>query len=265
MNVQNNSIIAPFQWKPQPDAARVVDGLLEGFCTRCPYAIQLAKTLRSKTGTRLLDWMERLGIPAGDPRAERLPEVGFVSQQTREGVAWHHPGGMFPVICVHDKRHWLAAIKVESVEDFLAARPQVTHAAIAGNQLAPVRRVVVGGEPDAELWVVERHGEPGWEARDVDAKQAEAIGFYRQEFENRKRHFDQPEAGFEHAKELITRAVDQLGVSHTCDLFFAAERAYWTSRNHAAQTQTRRQDAPEWGGPTTTTTRIVPVESTSPD
>ena len=59
----------------------------------------------------------------------------------------------------------------------------------------------------------------------------------------RKRDFEDEREGFEHALTLIGRAADDLGVDWACDLFFAAERDYWTRRNRAARTQKARQDA----------------------
>ena len=52
-----------------------------------------------------------------------------------------------------------------------------------------------------------------------------------------KRHFadasgvlHSPEEGFEHASMLISSAAADLGTDWACDLFFAAEREYWTRR-----------------------------------
>ena len=43
--------------------------------------------------------------------------------------------------------------------------------------------------------------------------------------------------------ELADAAVAAIGAGRAADLFFAAERHYWTGRNRAAQYQKGRQDA----------------------
>ncbi|HAH45251.1 MAG TPA: hypothetical protein DCM07_10425, partial [Planctomycetaceae bacterium] len=62
-------------------------------------------------------------------------------------------------------------------------------------------------------------------------------------FQLRRRHFDDELAGFAEAETLIKAAIDDLGVDRTCDLFFAAERAYWQQRNGVARIQKARQDS----------------------
>jgi hypothetical protein len=60
-------------------------------------------------------------------------------------------------------------------------------------------------------------------------------------FRLRERIFADAHGGFLHAGELIDNATDLLGVDAAADLFFAAEREYWMSRNRAAQVQCARQ------------------------
>ena len=48
---------------------------------------------------------------------------------------------------------------------------------------------------------------------------------------------------FAEAGELVRAAVADLGAGRASDLFFAAERRYWTSRNQAARFQKARQDS----------------------
>ena len=48
---------------------------------------------------------------------------------------------------------------------------------------------------------------------------------------------------FDHALRTVAAANADLGVDRACDLFFAAERDYWMSRNRAGRLQRARQDA----------------------
>ena len=58
----------------------------------------------------------------------------------------------------------------------------------------------------------------------------------------RPRNFDDAAEGFAAAERLIDAGIARIGRDYTCDLFFAAEREYWTHRNRAAQAQKARQD-----------------------
>ena len=94
----------------------------------------------------------------------------------------------------------------------------------------------------AELWVVERHGWRGFDSRPLSTHQLHALAHHAEAFRRRARHFQHAEHGFAHAQELVSRAVDDLGVDRACDLFFSAERQYWQRRNRAGQVQKGRQD-----------------------
>jgi hypothetical protein len=58
----------------------------------------------------------------------------------------------------------------------------------------------------------------------------------------RPRDFDDATEGFAEAERRIDAGIARIGRDATCDLFFAAEREYWTRRNRAAQVQKARQD-----------------------
>ncbi len=66
---------------------------------------------------------------------------------------------------------------------------------------------------------------------------------YDEAFWRRPRRFADAEYGFAAVGDLVRSAVANLGTGRASDLFFAAERRYWTSRNHAARFQKSRQDA----------------------
>ena len=109
--------------------------------------------------------------------------------------------------------------------------------------MAPLRKARVGADGDCEFWAVERHGYRGWETPEVTSRQIAAILDYDEAFSQRRRQFEDAAYGFAEARELIRAAVADLGAGRASDLFFAAERRYWTSRNRAARFQKARQDA----------------------
>ncbi len=106
----------------------------------------------------------------------------------------------------------------------------------------PVRRLLVRRDSDLEIWVVERHGSWGWNAPDVLAASVADIDRLSESFQLRPRRFEQLEHGFQELNRIIAEAVGAVGTGRAADLFFAAERKYWQSRNRAAQLQKLRQD-----------------------
>jgi hypothetical protein len=134
------------------------------------------------------------------------------------------------------------AIRVESVPDFLI-RHGIGGTHIDGAPLARLRKAQIGSGHETELWVVERHGYRGWEPPLLTLHELQAVLWHWDRFRERKRLFASEEEGFEHARGLLRPAVEDLGTGRASDLFFSAEREYWTGRNRAARFQKSRQDA----------------------
>lgn len=245
------------QWEPQAAAAAVVHELLACYWQRSTMARRWAYDLHQRTGTRLLDWVDHLALPPEETWQHRLRETGFVSEAPPpaagwdDAVVWRHPAGLFPAIAVHDRPVWRLAIRVEAVDAFLAAGQLRAAATIEGPPDGPFRRARASSEPNpdahdgspTECWVVERHGYGGWSVPEVSPQTLVAVAAHSRAFRGRRRAFDQPADGFDHTAALIRQAAGDLGPDWASDLFFAAERDYWTGRNQAAQLQKARQDA----------------------
>ncbi len=230
------------EWQPQPRAAEFVRRLVDAFCVDCPAAGELAQSLRNETGTRLSDWIDSLALPADDGLEERLHGAGFLLSDASDGPVWEHPQGLFPRIYQCDLGPRRMAVRVESVADFLV-RHGIGGTHIDGAALARLRRAKIGSGRNAELWVVERHGYRGWYPPSLSLHELQAVLWHWDRFRERKRRFADDEAGFEHAGQLLRPAVEDLGPGRASDLFFSAEREYWTARNRAGQFQKARQDA----------------------
>jgi hypothetical protein len=230
-----------FLWQPQPRAAELVRRLLADFCDKCPDARRFARRLLDETGTRLIDWIDHLGLPPTERIGPSLEEAGFVSAANGSRATWGHPGGLFPKIVVEDAALRLA-IRVESVADFLVAQG-LDDVAIEGVPLGPIRKARIGNQSGAEMWVVERHGFSDWEVPQAPRAPAGSVLWHQEAFRRRKRRFSQAQDGFESTREVVRAAVAELGTGLASDLFFAAERAYWTGRNRAARLQKARQDS----------------------
>jgi hypothetical protein len=131
-------------------------------------------------------------------------------------------------------------IHVESVVDFLAAHR--LRSTIVGAPGSPLRTAKVAENQGREVWVIERHGSRDFQPDTVPAAKIVAAMSHGESLCLRQRAFAETIDGFRHASELVAAAKAELGVDWTCDLFFAAERRYWQSRNRAARVQKARQD-----------------------
>ena len=232
-----------FTWSVQPQAAALVQGLIDDFRSDLPAIENLASRLYHETGTRLVDWIDHLWLPAGHAQAEQLSELGFLADREGPLTVWRHMQGMFPTIVVSPGKTRRLAIKVESVADVAAAWKLDDSLSITGAPLSALREVRVAAAGDVELVAVERHGYRGFEAQDISPDTAQAVLCHGETFRRRRRTFATDEAGFAHTSKLIAVAKRDLGIHRACDLFFAAEREYWERRNRAARVQKARQDA----------------------
>jgi hypothetical protein len=269
--------VQEYTWEPQPRAAEYVNRFLAEFCERLPDAGRFARRLLDETGTRLIDWTDHIAVTgsgtipllheAGFVRKEVVERNSFRSAHKRNGInsvlrgpettatncVWEHPGGLFPQIVLAESTVWRLALRVESVADFLVAQG-MSDVAVEGPPLCAIRKARVAKQGDAEMWVVERHGFAGWEVPASPSATIESVLWHQETLRRRKRRFARPdtlkpevqqeaEDGFEHTMRLIRAAVADLGTGWASDLFFTAEREYWTRRNRAARVQKARQDA----------------------
>jgi hypothetical protein len=230
----------PFEWQTQPLAMAVVHRLVDEFCARSAAARQLGERMLRETGTRFTDWVDFVAPPPDEVDRDVVVGAGFTfSEQDGTPVA-EHPGGMFPTIRL-DGRGWSLGVKVESVTDHLNING-IKDAVVEGAPFAALRMARVGRETDAELWIVERHGQLGFTPHDVSVAEASEVLRHAEAFRCRRRWFQRDDEGIEHVLNMINGAVADLGRDRACDVFFAAERAYWESRNRAGRLQKARQD-----------------------
>src|SRR4051812_16166618 len=107
-------------WHPQPRAQHLVNDLLAQFLSRSPQTARLGERMREETGTRLVDWIDHLSFPQSPDLQRHLQQAGF-TETSLPGAdsAFIQPQGIFPTILLTDGGPIRAAIKVESVADFL--------------------------------------------------------------------------------------------------------------------------------------------------
>jgi len=254
--------LTKFQWSPQPQAAALVQELLDDFLRRCPDAAKFADRLHRETGTRLIDWVASIGVPDDRSVARRLGESGFVvgDANSNEALsAWKHPDGLFPSVmavrdvqacasgaCPAGSSQMILWVKVDSVADF-AFRNGITEGSPIwlSPPLSRCRMAPFAPGREAAIFVVELHGTTVLGATMLetlsDDEEITAALWVGERFRLRKRRFASSAEGFLETSLLVDELLEDMDKDRAADLFFAAEREYWMSRNRAAQIQYARQ------------------------
>jgi hypothetical protein len=246
MSGSAEAVVDDFAWEVQPAAARWLSQVLAALAARSAAISRLDEVLHNFTGTRLVDWVDHIALD-GDLRSDtrELTQLGYVADANDRSV-WRHPRGMFPPVVMGVGRVGLA-LRCESIEYCLVplpaalGLPPVDAEQVFGRRGSPHRYVSIDSHSEAELWLIERHGYAGFAPRNAEPGQVTAAARHGAALRQRRRSFEKSAEGFVHASNLFEAAAAELGTAWACDLFFAAERDYWQSRNRAAQVQFDRQ------------------------
>ena len=181
MTTSTDQNLQMFQWQPQPEAAALVHDTLAKFVNGSRDLARFVDRLSNETGTRLIDWVDHIALPADGSLQSRLEQAGFVRRKA--DMTWRHPAGLFPDVMLHDERLSRLAIRVESLADFLAAQGLENNVTIEGRPLRPLRKARISAQDGAEFWAVERHGYRGWEAKEESEDQIEAVLHFGEAFQ----------------------------------------------------------------------------------
>ncbi len=229
-----------YRWSPEPAAGAWVKAIADSSLADLPWAAGFADRLHRQAGVRFRDLVDTVFLAEGHRHLETALAAGWEPVGDRDGFAiYDQPRGIFPTIAVGKPTAGVAIeLKVESVADFLAANS--VSRSIDGRPFAPYRRAIVAADGRSSLSVAERHGTRGYST--ADGPGAVDVVAVFEAFRTRPRDFDDPAEGFAEANRRIDDGIARIGRDSTCDLFFAAEREYWTRRNRAALAQKSRQD-----------------------
>jgi hypothetical protein len=239
-NQHSDNPFKSFRWSPQPEAFHFIKQLTDALLKACPEGAALAERMRTQSGTRFIDWIDRICLNRHDPRSSQLNRVGYYKSIVRPTyTVFLNDRGVFPPILLWDGVMEIG-IKVESVVDFLAANQLQRD--VHGKPLSMLRTCRIFSGQDCAMTIVERHGTRGFEALESEPESAILRLIHLEKFRTRPRRFENDEEGFEAANRFIDGAIRDLGQDLTCDLWFAAEREFWMRRNRAAQVQKARQD-----------------------
>ena len=91
--------LTAYTWTQQPEAAKLVLKILDDCLAQSPFASNLAQRMKTETGTRLVDWIDHLGLTSQDDSLKQLSDVGYTRADSIQGdTVWIHQGGLFPRI-----------------------------------------------------------------------------------------------------------------------------------------------------------------------
>jgi hypothetical protein len=229
-----------FQWARQPAAFHFLRSLASDFLAACPDAAAFADRMREEAGTRFIDWTDRIRLNRNDPRAAQLAEAGYqLENRFPEHTVYINRAGVFPPIELWDGTMEVA-LKVESIEDFLAANHLEREA--AGRSSGLLRTCSIFHGRACSMAIIERHGIRSFDTERRDSNLASPRRLHAEIFGARPRLFENDGEGFGESTRLIDNAIADLGRDLACDVWFAAEREYWMRRNRAARIQKARQD-----------------------
>jgi hypothetical protein len=245
-----------FDWKRFPETEAAVAAWIDAALRGNAFAAELARRMDVETGTRFVDWVDHLVLSDRPELTADLERLGYTREwQVAYDVnrpVFRHDGGMFPRVAVvpdagGDVRE--VALKVDSAADF--ARAHDLGPELIGYAFGPYRLVRVAGEATS-LAAVERRGYRGFEPFDGEMARQGRLAPHaardalaaRDLWHARRRRFDDDAEGFDATEALLERVIELCHGSTdlACHLIFEAERAYWQSRNRAAQVQKARQD-----------------------
>jgi len=245
---QRASSSAPgrFDWPLANEAESLLRQYMTVFLEQHAFAKRLADRMRDQTGTDFFEWIDHLVLaPAEEPA---LLEAGFIHDQSAETPrgepVYEHPRATLPRVFLRpgnkNRAPSVIALRPECVAEFsgrhnLRVEPE-------GEPFSRYRRVVVADENGLRLEAVERRAYRGFVPAALKPGELQALIKARELWHTRPRIFTDEAEGFAVANQILDRTIQMAGRDAACQMFFEAERAFWESRNRAAQIQKRRQD-----------------------
>ena len=83
--VQASNPLTEYHWNRQPDAEKLVRGLVADFLAKNSFASELARRMKDETGTRFYDWIESIFIPDSPAVRQQIQAVGYEKFRDRDG------------------------------------------------------------------------------------------------------------------------------------------------------------------------------------
>ncbi|MDQ6631150.1 MAG: hypothetical protein M3Y82_05260 [Verrucomicrobiota bacterium] len=234
-----------FDWPLAFAAEELIRQHIATFLAKNNFAAQLAARMANETATDFFEWIDHLVLSPADETA--LRKVGFSNDEveTPAGeIVLHHPRATLPRIILRagqKQNPSVIALRPEFIADFMAKLNLTGE--IEGEPCSCYRRFLVSEENGARLEAIERHAYRGFVSAKLKSGELEKIIQAKELWRTRQRRaFKNDAEGFAIANKILDKSLELVGRDLSCQFYFEEERAYWESRNRAAQIQKRRQD-----------------------
>ncbi len=227
-------------WPRCPKAAAFFEAQLRDFAAANPSLAVMEERFRSCAGVLLLNLVDHWTLPDTADLRHYLAQIGLCERTTEDGDAfWEHPGARLPRVRLDSSLSSpRLALVAENLTDFAEANglPTQGQHGDPDSGYEEVRYPL----PCGELAVVVRQGYAGFRPGELPPASARALARARETLRDRSRDGDEADV-LRETQALLCRLTEELGADRTTDEFFAAERAYYLTRNRAAQWQYNRQ------------------------
>lgn len=238
------NINAPFQWKCQPEAERLILDFVDRAIQVNPAIKHLSDELLLQTSTRLFDWIDHIVIEDAEGVKEKLESFGFVQDKDDkdDNAVYRHPGAQLPQVVLNSsaKESLGVAVSVDQIADFLMVHGE--HRQIEGSQFGNYRKCTYRVEDRMALWIVERRGIASMQPTEEWADRIAAYHQALEKWQARPRSLENEAHDLDFALQLAHELVSSVGQTRAAWTVLEGERRYWQARNTAAQIQKNRQD-----------------------
>lgn len=238
------NINAPFQWKCQPEAERLILDFVDQAIRINPFISHLNDELLTQTSTRLFDWIDHIVIEEVQGVKNQLESLGFVQDQGEQGekTVYRHPGAQLPQVVLNSSstEPLGLAISVDQIADFLMVRG--VHREIDGTLFGNFRKCTYHVEGRMALWIVERRGTASMQPTQERADRVAYYDLALEKWQVRPRSLEKEGHDLDFALQLAHELASSVGQTRAAWTVLEGERRYWQVRNSAAQIQKNRQD-----------------------
>lgn len=223
-------------WPRCPEAAAFLQDTFHTFVAANPPLDIMAARFLNEAGVLLLPLIDHWVLPEAPDLVAKLCGYGFVETATAEGDAvWEHPLARLPRVRLEQRlSHPRMALAVENLAAFAEAHglPIVGQHGDPDSGYEEARYPLRAGT----LAVVVRQGYRGFRPGELSANALRALTRVREQLRNRDRSGGDA-AALQRAQHLVESVIGEIGPDRATDEFFAAERAFYMDRNHAARRQ----------------------------
>ena len=199
---------ADYHWTKHPEATGLIVSAMETALEASSWLRKFSEECYRSAGTRLLDWIDRIVVPAEEEALQRLgfsrvevsSNLPSTLEQSHIPNLWRQPQAKLPDVISHhalsSESNSFLAIKTESLVDFLVSQQKSdADTSILGRPGSAMRRALIESEGQWDIWAIERHG--GWHWSPVAPPELSQLAEVSQSFRLRPRNLGEDDRGFD--------------------------------------------------------------------